>query len=57
MNFLRMKTKDKRVWSVIGVIIIALFLFWAGAQVYAYIADDRSATPADERSVPAARTY
>ena len=54
---LRMTTKDTRIWSVIGITIIALFLFWAGALVYAYVADDRSQLPADERSVPAPRSY
>jgi hypothetical protein len=54
---LRTTTKDTPIWSVIGVTIITLFLFWAGALVYAYLADDRSPMPADERSVPAPRSY
>jgi hypothetical protein len=54
---LGMKTKDTPVWIVIGVIILALLLFWASALVYAYVADDRSPMPADERSVPAPRSY
>lgn len=54
---LRMTTKDTRIWTVIGVLILAILLFWAGALVYAFLADDVSPTPANERSVPAARSY
>jgi hypothetical protein len=54
---LGMKTKDTPVWIVFGVIILAPVLFWASALVYAYVADDRSPAPADERSVPAPRSY
>jgi hypothetical protein len=54
---LRMKTKDSRIGVVIVITVITLFLLWAGALVYAYIADDRSDMPADERSVPAPRSY
>ena len=54
---LEMKIKDIQIWSVIAVISIALLLFWAGALVYTYVADDRSPAPADERSVPAPRSY
>jgi len=46
-----------RFWSLAVVMIISLLLFWAGTLVYAYIADDRSAMPADERSVPPPRSY
>ena len=52
-----MKVGDTKIWSVIVVITIALLLFWAGALVYAYVADDRSPMPADERSVPAPKPY
>ena len=51
------KIKDMRFWVVVAVTIVALFLFWSGALVYAYVADDRSQLPADERSVPAPRAY
>jgi hypothetical protein len=52
-----MKTKDIQIWSVIAVMSIALLFFWAGALVYSYVADDQSPAPADERSVPAPRSY
>jgi len=52
-----MKITQKQIWPVIGVIIITFLLFWAGALVYAYVADDLSPIPADERSVPAPRSY
>jgi hypothetical protein len=54
---LKMKIEDTQIWSVIAVVSIVLLLFWAGAMVYGYLADDRSPTPADERSVPAPRSY
>jgi hypothetical protein len=54
---LRMKAWDTRIWSVIAVIIISLLLFWTAALVYAYVAGDRSAEPADERSLPAPRSH
>lgn len=56
-RLLRMTTKDTRIWSVIGITIVALLLLWASALVYVYVADDRSPMPADERSVPAPRSY
>ena len=57
IGHLKMKIDDTKIWSVIVVISIALLLFWAGALVYAYIADDRIAMQADERSVPAPKSY
>jgi hypothetical protein len=53
----RMTTKDTRTWVVIGVILLSILLFWGAALVSAYLADDVSPTPADERSVPAPRSY
>ncbi len=53
---LKIKTKDTRIWSVIAVTIIALPLFWAGAALSTYLADDVSPRPADERSVPSPRS-
>ena len=52
-----METREERIWLLIGTVSIALFLFWAGALVYAYLGDDRGPAPADERSVPAPRAY
>jgi hypothetical protein len=54
---LSMEARDMRIWSVSAIIIMSLLLFWAAALAYAYVADDRSAAPADERSVPAPRSY
>jgi H+/Cl- antiporter ClcA len=54
---LKMETREERIWLLIGTVSIALFLFWAGALVYAYLGDDRGPAPADERSVPAPRAY
>jgi hypothetical protein len=54
---LEMTIKDIQIWSVIGITLVALLLFWAGALVYAYLANDVSPTPADERSVPAPRSH
>jgi hypothetical protein len=52
-----MEAEDARIWSVIAIVILSFLSFWASAVAYAYIADDRSAAPADERSVPAPRSY
>ena len=54
---LRMEAGDMRIWSVIAIIIVSIILFWVSALAYAYIFDDRSNAPADERSVPAPRSY
>jgi hypothetical protein len=54
---LSMEARDMRIWSVIAIIILSFLLFWAGALAYAYVFDDRSTAPADERSVPAPRSY
>jgi len=54
---LNMTTKDTRVWSVTGLAIAALLLLWAGSLVFAYWADDINPMPADERSVPAPRSF
>lgn len=54
---LSMEARDMRIWSVIAIIIVSILLFWASALAYSYVADDRSAAPADERSVPAPRSY
>lgn len=54
---LGMEARDMRIWSVIAIIIVSILLFWASAFVYAYVFDDRSTAPADERSVPAPRSY
>ncbi|HKB68676.1 MAG TPA: hypothetical protein VKC61_22635 [Pyrinomonadaceae bacterium] len=54
---LSMTTKDTRVWSVIGLAIVAFLLLWAGSLVFAYWADDINPTPADERSMPTPRLY
>jgi hypothetical protein len=54
---LKMEASDIRIWSVIAIIILSFLLFWASALAYAYVFDDRSTAPADEKSVPAPRSY
>lgn len=54
---LRMEARDMRIWWVIAIIVVSILLFWASALTYAYVFDDRSTAPADERSVPAPRSY
>ncbi|HBB87239.1 MAG TPA: hypothetical protein DC047_06455 [Blastocatellia bacterium] len=54
---LKREAGDMRIWSVITIIILSLLLFWAAALAYAYVADDRGAAPANERTVPAPRSY
>lgn len=59
LHLLPMKTVKPQapVVAAIIVIIIFSFLFWAALLFLAYVADDWSSPPADERSVPATRTY
>jgi len=55
-----MRTVKRQVLVVTGIIVIIIilsFLFWMAWLVHGYLADDWSSPPADERSVPAARTY
>jgi hypothetical protein len=54
---MRIKIEDIQIWFVIGAIVISIFLFWAGALAYAYVADDLTPTPADERSMPPPKSY
>jgi uncharacterized membrane protein len=52
-----MKIRETQIWFVIGIIVVSLLLFWAGALGYAYVADDLGPKPADERSVPPPRSH
>ena len=52
-----MKPLKPQVLVVTAIIIIFSFLFWVAWLLLGYVADDWSSPPADERSVPAARTY
>lgn len=59
LQLLPMKTVKPQapVVAAIIVIIIFSFLFWGIWLFLGYVADDWNSPPADERSVPAARTY
>lgn len=52
-----MKTLKPQVLFVTEIIIIVSFLLWMAWLFQGYAADDRTSSPADERSVPAAKTY
>ena len=54
---LKPQTYKPWVVSVIAIIVLASLVLWLAALFLIYFADDRSSPPADERSVPAARTY
>jgi len=56
-TWLKTGTKNTRIWVVIVVIVITLFLFWAGALVYAYVVDDLGPMPGDATSGPAQSSY
>jgi uncharacterized membrane protein (DUF106 family) len=51
-----MKTLKPQVVIVTAIIIVFSFLFWMGLFL-GYVADAWILTPADDRSVPAAKTY
>jgi hypothetical protein len=52
-----MKTVKPQVLYVTAIIVAISLLFWIAALFFGYLADDRSSPAADERSVPAPRTY
>ena len=53
----KIKTLKPQVLFVTEIIIIASFFFLIAWLFHSYVGDDWSSSPADERSVPAARTY
>jgi hypothetical protein len=52
-----MKTVKPQVMYVAAIVVIISLLFWIAALFIGYVADDLSSPAADERSVPAPRTY
>ena len=53
----KMKSVKPEVLYVSVIVIVITFLLWIASLGFAYFADDWSSPAADERSVPAARTY
>jgi len=53
----KMKTVKPQGLVVAAIIVILSLLFWMAWMFLGYVADDWSSPPADEMSVPAARTY
>ena len=53
----KMKTIKPDVLGVTMIVIIFSFLFWFGWLFVSYVADEWNSPPADERSIPAARSY
>jgi hypothetical protein len=52
-----MKTVKPQVLYVSAIIVIMSLLFWITALFFGYLSDDWSSPAADEKSVPAPRTY
>lgn len=52
-----MKTVKPQVLYVTAIIVIMCLLLWIASLFFVYVADDWSSPPADERSIPAPRTY
>ncbi len=52
-----MKTVKPRFMYLTAIIVVMSLLFWAAAFFFVYLADDWTSPAADERSVPAPRTY
>jgi hypothetical protein len=52
-----MKTVKPQVLYVTAIIVVISLLLWAASLFFVYLADDWSSPAADERSVPAPRTY
>jgi hypothetical protein len=53
----KMKTVKPRMLYVSVILAIISFIFWVAAVFVISLADDRQSPAADERSVPAPRTY
>ena len=53
----KMKSVKPQVLYVTAIIVIFSLLLWIAALFFVYLADDWSSPTADERSVPAPRTY
>jgi hypothetical protein len=53
----KMKIVKTQILIVTGIIVLFCFIFWFTMLFLDYVADDLNARPADERSVPTARTF
>jgi hypothetical protein len=53
----KMKSIQPQVLYVTAIIILVCLLFWVAALFIGYLADDWNSPAADERSIPAPRTY
>lgn len=54
---LETETYKPHVVYVIAIIVLTSLVLWLAAMLFVYLADDWSSPAADERSIPAARTY
>ena len=52
-----MRTLKPQVLGVTVIIVTFSFLFWMAWLFLGYVADEWRSPPADEMSIPAARTY
>ena len=50
-------TYTPQIVYVIAIIVFASLVFWLAALFFVYLADDWNSPAADERSIPAVRTY
>jgi hypothetical protein len=53
----KMKIVKPQILIVTGLIVLFCFIFWFTILFLDYVADDLNGRPADERSVPTARTF
>lgn len=54
---LKPATYKPQVVTVIAIIVLASLVLWLAALFFVFLADDWSSPAADERSIPAVRTY
>jgi ABC-type sugar transport system permease subunit len=52
-----MKTVKPHILYVSVILAIITFIFWVATFTIIYVADDQQSPAADERSVPAPRSY
>ncbi|HUS10352.1 MAG TPA: hypothetical protein VMZ30_07785 [Pyrinomonadaceae bacterium] len=54
---LKPETYKPQVVTVIAIIVLASLVLWLAALFFVFLADDWNSPAADERSIPAVRTY
>jgi hypothetical protein len=52
-----MKTLKPQLLYAIAIVVLVTLVFWFAVLLFVYLADDWFSPSADERNIPAVRTY